>query len=378
MKYPVPGLLVRAFFWLLPQTAFQAQEIRFYSNDTLNPGNGLVEVSGMTAQQLQEWSVNKPDWRQVLRVFPNELRLEKKETIPPMLGTYVMKDSVLQFIPRFPFREGLSYVVEFAGQKTAHFTVPYPKAQPATFVEAVYPGIEKVPANLLKMYVHFSGPMGIGDVYEYLYLLDENGLRLEKPFLELEPALWDKNHTRLTLWFDPGRIKTGLQPNLALGQPLQAGKSYTLLVSKHLRDAFGQELAQDFEKKMYTVAEDREKPNPADWIVSPPAAQTLEPLVVHFPEALDKVTLENGMRVTERPEQLVAGSGRISKSETAWIFTPERPWLPGDYRLDIDPRLEDLAGNNLMRLFDTPVQESSPETGVQEVLVIRFHIHDNK
>ena len=34
------------------------------------------------------------------------------------------------------------------------------------------------------------------------------------------------------------------------------------------------------------------------------------------------------------------------------MFVPERPW-PGEARLRVDPALEDLAGNNLARPFDS-------------------------
>ena len=32
-------------------------------------------------------------------------------------------------------------------------------------------------------------------------------------FLELENELWNPEHTQLTLWLDPGRIKRDLIPN---------------------------------------------------------------------------------------------------------------------------------------------------------------------
>jgi len=38
--------------------------------------------------------------------------------------------------------------------------------------------------------------------------------------------------------------------------------------------------------------------------------------------------------------------------ETRWEFLPEQPWQTGDYRIEINSALEDLAGNKLNRLFD--------------------------
>lgn len=366
---------------LLLQMPLRGQEIRFYPGDSLNPGNGWVEVTGLPTQQLNGWREKSPDWKTVLKVFPKELRLEKKETIPPMLGTCTLEGKLLIFRPRFSFREGQEYIVEFAGSpndplKTAYFTVPQSPRQTPVFVEAVYPGAGQVPANLLKVYLYFSGPMGLGDIYEHIRLLDENGAEVEKPFLELEPALWDKHHRRLTLWFDPGRIKTDLQPNLSSGKPLQAGRCYKLVVSGKLHDAFGQPLAYDFEKKICTFEEDVTKPDPSDWQVIPPGARTQEALTIRFPEVMDKAGLENGIAVVDNGGRLVAGKVTVSGSETQWAFIPEASWQAGDYQLLLDPRMEDLAGNNLMRLFDTPVRADAAEVPVKEEFMIGFRIMD--
>lgn len=364
---------------LLLQMPLHGQDVRFYPGDSLNPGNGFVEVKGLRKEQLSKWPEQNPDWKTVLKVFPKELRLEKKESIPPMLGTYALEDSLLRFRPRFPFREGLEYVAELAApgndtSLTVNFTVPQSARQTPVFVEALYPDTGQVPANLLKLYLYFSGPVGLGNIYEHIHLLDENGVELEKPFLELEPALWDKHLRRLTLWFDPGRIKTDLQPNLAKGAPLQPGRCYKLLVSKNLRDAFAQPLAHGFEKNICCFKEDRTKPDPASWQVISPQAGTMEALTIHFPEVMDKVGLESGISVLDAGDQPVAGKVMVSRAATQWDFFPESPWKAGDYQLLLYSRMEDLAGNNLIRLFDTPVQDSAAEIPAEEVLMIRFQV----
>lgn len=367
----------------LLQMPLQGQDIRFHPGDSLNPGNGFVEVQGLRTEHLSKWQEENPDWKTVLKVFPKELRLEKKGSILPMLGTYTLEGTLLRFLPRFPFREGLEYVVELAapGNNTplpVSFTVPQSSHQTSVFVEALYPDTGQVPANLLKLYLHFSGPMGLGNVYEHIRLLDENGVELEKPFLELEPALWDKQHRRLTLWFDPGRIKTDLQPNLAKGAPLRPGRCYKLMVSENLRDAFAQPLAHGFEKNFCCFEEDRTKPDPADWQVLAPQAGTLEALTIRFPEVMDKAGLENGISVLDAHDQPVAGKVLVSRAATQWDFFPEAPWEAGDYQLLLYSRMEDLAGNNLIRLFDTPLQGGAAEMPAQETFVVRFRVVHKK
>ena len=48
----------------------------------------------------------------------------------------------------------------------------------------------------------------------------------------------------------------------------------------------------------------------------------------------------------------VAGKLKVERQETQWSFTPAKLWTRGKYRLKVHWELEDLAGNNLERLFE--------------------------
>jgi hypothetical protein len=59
----------------------------------------------------------------------------------------------------------------------------------------------------------------------------------------------------------------------------------------------------------------------------------------------------------------------IVNAEEKVNFTPAKPWSAGTYKLQIETRLEDLAGNNLGRLFDrdlTTQQKPHSNTGIYE------------
>lgn len=373
------GLKYLCLCFFLSVLKLQGQEFRFHPGDSLNPGNGFLEVTALPPGCRNSVPDHPPDWKSILKVFPKTLRLENKQELPAMLGAYLFADTALFFQPRFPFREQQEYIVEFACTpkdvvKTAVFSVPASSMQTLVFLDTLFPSTTQVPANLFKMYLYFSAPMGPGDVYAHIHLFDADGTEVENPFLQLEPALWDRRRQRLTLWFDPGRIKSELQPNLSRGKPLQEGKCYKLLISSNLRDAFGQPLARDFEKKICTVAEDHTRPAPADWKVISPKAFTSGRLNILFPEKMDKAGLENGITVLDPFGKPVAGTVMISNQETEWTFVPENPWIEGEYQFLPDPRMEDLAGNNLMRLFDSPVQANAAKTPGQTEFMIRFRV----
>jgi hypothetical protein len=56
--------------------------------------------------------------------------------------------------------------------------------------------------------------------------------------------------------------------------------------------------------------------------------------------------------------KLIQGKTMLSNGERVWTFTPEHPWTPGKYVLKINSLIEDLAGNNLQRLFDNDLEQN--------------------
>jgi hypothetical protein len=217
----------------------------------------------------------------------------------------------------------------------------------AAEVVAIYPSAPVLPKNLLKFYVHFSEPMSRGEAWRRIALLDERGNPVELPFLELDQELWDPRQTRLTILFDPGRIKRGVTPKEEIGEALEAGRSYTLAIAREWADAGGKPLAKAFEKKFRVADEDRTPFDPKNWKVSSPRAETRDTLVVTLPEPADHALLERLLRV-----ESVTGETSVTANETEWRFVPAQPWREGEYRVMIDTRLEDLAGNKVGRPFD--------------------------
>ena len=110
---------------------------------------------------------------------------------------------------------------------------------PSTVVAAVYPDGGGVPENLLRMYVHFSGPMGQQGGLDHVVLLDARGREMPDALLPLDTELWNEDRTRFTLLFDPGRVKHDILPNRSMGRPLRAGDRFTLVVKKDWIDARG-------------------------------------------------------------------------------------------------------------------------------------------
>src|SRR6185312_15048135 len=92
---------------------------------------------------------------------------------------------------------------------------------------------------------YFSQSMSVGDALQHIHLMNA-GDALPNAFLDQE--LWDPAHKRLTLLFDPGRIKRGLVPATEMGTPIVEGTHYQLIIDRSWRDARGAPLVEEFSK----------------------------------------------------------------------------------------------------------------------------------
>ena len=58
------------------------------------------------------------------------------------------------------------------------------------------------------------------------------------------------------------------------------------------------------------------------------------------------------IRVEDENKKLIAGHWETSEEEKIVQFVPKESWKKGTYRIIMDSRLEDVAGNNLNNLLD--------------------------
>ncbi|HMH34258.1 MAG TPA: hypothetical protein VK543_14570 [Puia sp.] len=291
---------------------------------------------------------------------------------PAIAGKYTLRENELIFEPLIPFTRGLNYEILLRHQLLAKMDIPRSEAVPTLL--AIYPSRDDLPENLLKIYLLFSRPMLEGRSLQYIKLTDQQGDSLPYSFLHLPSELWNEEGTMLTLWLDPGRIKRALQPNKSMGPPLTAGRKYHLLISADWPDRDGNLLPQGYAKQFVAVMRDTISPSPDHWKISIPAAATTQPLQVDLGESLDYALLQDAIRLVDAAGNTVTGTVRPESQETKYVFRPEKPWLKGNYKLQIDPRLEDLAGNNLNRLFDVDLTNGAAAVPAKKIFERQFEI----
>ena len=316
-----------------------------------------------------------------VRVIPEgvtdlEAAMKKSADGQPLFGTGMVKGREWMFIPAAPLQPGQSYSISFdpsawglettgemtfatgSGPVSANGEVrlyyreaarPELVQQPA--IESIHPTADRLPANHLKFYLTFSQPMEQGVFMERVRLRRADRSEIAGPFRETE--LWSPDGRRLTIWLHPGRQKTGVNLNEDEGAVLREGEAVTLIISGQWRAANGQPLGADVECTYQVGAADHEQPALEKWKPTAPKGGTREPLRIAFPEPLDWALLQNSLTITDARQQAVAGAVEIAPGEREWRFVPQQPWRPGEHQATAAAILEDLAGNNLDRLFET-------------------------
>jgi len=286
-----------------------------------------------------------------------------------MLGRCELVEGRLRFRPAFPLIAGETYravlnpaflpAADTDTSLEALYHVPAETAKALPSVLGIYPSGSELPANHLKFYIEFSTPMRPGTVWNHFRLIDrESGEPVGEPFRHTE--LWSADHRRLTLWFHPGRQKTGVNLNVEIGPILEAGRSYTLLISADWKAENGEPLGEVVRKDFVAVDPDYHQPHPENWQLETPKAGSQTSIRVSFPEPLDWALLQSEMHVESMDGTRLVGRIAVGPDERSWSFLPNEHWTAGDYRLAIGSVLEDLAGNSIERPFEVDLTKAPP------------------
>jgi hypothetical protein len=272
-----------------------------------------------------------------------------------ILGEFTEGREGIFFTPVIPFTNGLQYEVFIHNKRIGAFVIPPADQHDAPVLLRIYPSSDTLPENLLKIYLRFSQPMREGQSKNFVTLLKNGTDTVHSAFLDLQPELWDEDRTMLTLWLDPGRIKRDLQPNKILGAPLSNNIAYQIRVSSAWTGLQGLPLQETYYKNFFTTTRDSLSPTPRSWKITQPRIGTHEVLLVDFGENLDYGLLTETFTVRKN-NTVLAGKWTTGSQERTMRFLPDQKWVPGDYIIRIESRLEDLAGNNINRPFDSIIE----------------------
>jgi len=302
-----------------------------------------------------------------------DYKVRLKGSSSSIFGEFNRGEKKLIFKPIIPFTIGETYELYSGDQIYAEFRIPDIKKHKLPKLLGIYPKLDTVPENLLKMYFVFNEPMQqTAPTLDFIKVYNVTEDKEVEIFLALENELWNAEKTELTLWLDPGRIKKDLIPNQERGIPIEKGNQYEIEVASTLKDQKGTPLYQNYSKLFYVGERDEEKPRLKNWQLTIPEVDTKSGLGVDFQESLDYLLIAETIQVLKGKEA-VQGSFFVSKKGNSVVFIPEQDWEKGNYQIQIESRLEDLVGNNLNRLFDEDLRNGG-EVDDSEFMVLEFEV----
>ena len=299
------------------------------------------------------------------------------ESLTSVIGLIVSEKGKHNFAPVVPFTPGQTYTIRKKNTEVlASFSIPEREGSAYVALLAIHPKLDTVPENLLKMYFEFAQPMQqVGNALDFIKVTNETDGSEIQPFLRLDSELWNKEHTLLTLWLDPGRIKTDLIPNRELGLPLTAGQNYTLTIDNSWKSIDGVPLKQGYSKKFHVGPRDDEQPNMRQWKLRIQKEDSLQSLYMDFMEPMDAFLATETIRFYDLDNKQIKGKCKLLENESVLRFVPDRAWPDPEIEIRVESRLEDLAGNNLERRFDSPiVAGQSRETDPKKIHSLKFKL----
>lgn len=351
---------------LLCATAAFGQSIRFTGDRV------AVHLDGEVLYTFVRYQNSPEVWNEVFPVRVNGAKTN-------ISGTYDIGDSTISFVPAFPFARGVDYEATFfAGELALNpnevylpqmssstlelkFRIDAPRSEPPAVV-AIFPTANELPENLLRFHIKFSSPMTRGEVIKRVHLVDEQGKEVQKALLELDEELWDEEMRLVTVLLDPGRIKRGLRANVEMKAPLIAGRKYSLVIDEGWKSSDGVATDRRVVKTFRCHTADRTKPVISNWRVVAPS-NAIAPLVIEMSEYYDVVLARQAIVVKDALGNNVAGKLSVSGDGSVLSFAADRPWSNENYTVLVNPKLEDVAGNNTERLFDTDITEKPDPAG---------------
>jgi hypothetical protein len=228
-------------------------------------------------------------------------------------------------------------------------------------VVSISPAARSIPANTLRLYVTFGHPARGTVATRDLRLLDDAGRTIDGAFMDFGQDLWSPDGRRLTVLFDPGRVKRGVEGDGESAAPLQVGHSFTVEVS-------GKRFHYQVTPAVRTAI------GPQTWRVALPKAESRDALTVTFDREMDDALLRDQLEVEDARGRPQPGQMTASPSGRVWSWRPKHGWRIGVYRIVVGTSLEDVSGNRVGEALDHEVgSPDAPRESVAVPFTIKRH-----
>jgi len=213
----------------------------------------------------------------------------------------------------------------------------------AQSVTSIEPSAPVLPSNTLRFYITFDRPARGVAHQSGIKLFDSKNTPVENAFMDFGQELWSPDGKRLTVFFDPGKNKRGVEAPHSELSPLKEGESY--------RIAFG-----TVQHAFRVGPAIRERVDLSSWVISVVRgpARTVD---IKCDRVMDAALLMDQLQVEDEDGRPVFATVRIIGGGRGVRLKPSRLLKRGKYRIRVGPLLEDVAGNRINEALDHSVNE---------------------
>jgi Bacterial Ig-like domain len=206
----------------------------------------------------------------------------------------------------------------------------------------IQPRAQTIPATTLRLYVVFDKSARGWVRQNQVKLLTADGQAIvPSPFMDFGQELWSTDGRRLTVLFDPGRVKRDVEGPGSDAAPLKPGRAYQIEVGAY--------------RTSFRVGPPNRSPlDPKNWQMSSPPTKS-GPLQIVFDRVMDSALVTHQLKVTTPDGKPVEGRTELTAEGTTWRFIPKSEWRPGTYRVVVGTVLEDVSGNRMSEALDHDV-----------------------
>ena len=329
------------------------------------------ELPDSIADQLLTTKLTFPEWASFYSI-------RTVGSTRSVLGDYRVEKNRTAFSPRFLPDPDVDYIVSFNFNKLnevlnisfrsekdslIYETVVFKSIDSqASEILQIYPHINVLPENALRLYIYFSKPMSFENPYDHISLLDQRREKINNAFVVLPKGLWNEDRTRLTVLLHPGRVKQGVGPNLIEGSVLKEGNLYELAISEEWKDANGMPLSMSFSKKFYATKAQRNKLRKKDWVINSICKD--ECILKLSTGDIPDIELVDNMIAIENEKGKSIDFNFYPEDNGSFLIRSDAFKKETRFTMVINPRMEDISGNSFLNAFDskegTRIKEGKP------------------
>jgi hypothetical protein len=261
-----------------------------------------------------------------------------------VIGKYSNAPAKTVFKPLLPLSKSIQYTLAL-DKELYYFDLGIPDNYQYLKVVQVYPILVEWPQNISKFHIEFNKPVQDISLTNQISLESSSEKENNQVSLEIKRDTFPNSDHFATFSLIQKTLSDGTMP---LQSQLEAGIKYLLTIHPLVKDVDGVPMQKIYKQEIKVGKVDLISPQPTSWKFTLPLVNSTQPFIILLDEYLDYRNAKTSLGIKNDTHH-IAGRWKYSMKTNQIEFYPNLPWISGDYVLEIDKKIEDVSGNNLIK-----------------------------